>query len=57
MQRPPYGQTDICKNIALPQTSFAGGNELLQDVTQYVHPVMVLIKVSLMVVRHYSFQF
>ena len=22
----PCGQTDICENIALPQTSFAGGN-------------------------------
>ena len=22
----PCGQTDMCKNITLPQTSFAGGN-------------------------------
>ena len=25
---PPCGQTDACKFITLPQTSFAGGNDL-----------------------------
>ena len=25
---PPCGQTDACKLITLPQTSFAGGNNL-----------------------------
>ena len=27
VDRPPRGQTDACENIALPQTSFAGGNK------------------------------
>ena len=25
---PPYGQTDRCKNTTLPQTSFAGGDNV-----------------------------
>ena len=28
---PPCRQTDICENITLPQTSFAGGNKLTQN--------------------------
>ena len=27
-QAPPRGQTHACKHITLPQTSFAGGNDM-----------------------------
>ena len=27
-RHPPSGQTDTCKHITLPQTSFAGGNKI-----------------------------
>ena len=41
---PPCGQTDTCKNITLPQTSFAGGNKYnIKYNIQVIHPVIVSI--------------
>ena len=31
-QAPPCGQTHTCKHITLPQTSFAGGNYMIENV-------------------------
>ena len=33
----PPGQTDTCENITLPQTSFAGGNNVTHRTTHTLH--------------------
>ena len=46
---PPWkeSQTDLCKNITLPQTSFADGNDNVGFQVQWIDKISILLKIRM----------